>query len=195
MTEQQEAFSLGDNTLKLLSIAGPLLASSLAITHDVGFFVGTGIGFFSFFSLSEHLVFALQSLPFAILPAAVLLYWFGGVWFTFYRIESRDGVALAEETNDTHTVKPDPMQKWRVVSYLKSGASLLFFALIAVANVWFHRYVLAFLMVSLIQTRPPSKRAYFLTTPSRLNFRARTTAVHDRFALPFSLRMRLPLPG
>jgi hypothetical protein len=35
----------------------------------------------------------------------------------------------------------------------------------------------------------------FFTTPSRLNFRARTTAVHDRFALPFSLRMRQPLPG
>jgi hypothetical protein len=149
MTEQKEAFSLGDNTLKLLSIAGPLLASSLAITHDVGFFVGTGIGFFSFFSLSEHLVFALQSLPFAIVPAAALLYWFGGVWFTFYRTGSRDGMALAEETKDTHTVKPDPMKKWRLRSYW-SGVPLLFLALIAVGNGWIRQYVLGFLMVIMI---------------------------------------------
>jgi hypothetical protein len=90
MTDQQEAFSLGDNTLKLLSIAGPLLASSLAITYDVGFFFGTGIAFFSFFSLSEHLVFALLSLPLAAIPpAAVLLTWFVVGWWFNYPKEKR----------------------------------------------------------------------------------------------------------
>lgn len=58
----QESPAIYDNTLKFVTFAGPLLASSLAVTYDVGFFVGIGIGFFSFFSLSEHLVFALQSL-------------------------------------------------------------------------------------------------------------------------------------
>jgi hypothetical protein len=83
MTEQKAAFSLGDNTLKLLSIAGPLLAGSLAITYDVGFFFGTGIAFFSFFSLSEHLVFALQLLPLAAIPPAiVLLMWFAVGWWS-----------------------------------------------------------------------------------------------------------------
>jgi hypothetical protein len=35
----------------------------------------------------------------------------------------------------------------------------------------------------------------FFTMRCGLNFRARATAVHDRFASPFSLRMRLPLFG
>jgi hypothetical protein len=92
---EQESSGLGDNTLKVLTFAGPLLASSLAITYDVGFFVGVGIGFFSFFSLSEHLVFALQSLPFAIPPVAVLLLWFTTGWYG-YRLGRRDGTVSTE---------------------------------------------------------------------------------------------------
>jgi len=93
----QESSGLGDNTLKVLTFAGPLLASSLAITYDVGFFVGIGIGFFSFFSLSEHLVFALQSLPFAIPPVAVLLLWSTTGWYG-YRLRHRDGTVSSEDT-------------------------------------------------------------------------------------------------
>jgi len=58
-------------------------------------------------------------------------------------------MALAEETKDTHTVKPDPMKKWRLRSYW-SGVPLLFLALIAVGNVWIRQYVLGFLMVIMI---------------------------------------------
>jgi hypothetical protein len=64
------------DTLKTLAAAGPLALTTLAVTYDVGFFYGIGIGFFSFFSLAEHLVFALQSIPFFIPPVVVLSSWY-----------------------------------------------------------------------------------------------------------------------
>jgi hypothetical protein len=70
--------------LKTLTVIGPLFVSSLAVCYDVGFFYGLDPRYFTFFSLSEHLVFALQALPFALIPAlwvlsAVLAFWFGDV--------------------------------------------------------------------------------------------------------------------
>ena len=47
----------------------PLLGSALAVTYDVGFFVGVNLHLFSLFSLSEHIVFALEALPPALLIA------------------------------------------------------------------------------------------------------------------------------
>lgn len=105
-----EAFALGDNPLKILTVAGPLFASSLAITYDVGFFAGIGIGFFSFFSLSEHLVFALQSLPFAILPVLILLFWFTTGWYS-YRLGYQDATASDDETKLAKS-KPNSMIRW-----------------------------------------------------------------------------------
>ena len=48
----------------------PLLGSGLAVTYDAGYFAGIGLHFFTFFSLSEHIVFALGILPLAIIGAA-----------------------------------------------------------------------------------------------------------------------------
>src|SRR6266478_1290226 len=62
-------FELRDDWIKVATLVGPLVASSLAIFYDVGFFFGIGTGYFSFFSLAEHLVFALQALPIALLLA------------------------------------------------------------------------------------------------------------------------------
>jgi hypothetical protein len=47
----------------------PLLGSAIAITYDVGYFTGIDISFFSIFSISEHINFALQALPSAVLMA------------------------------------------------------------------------------------------------------------------------------
>jgi hypothetical protein len=49
----------------------PLLGSALAVTYDVGFFSAIGLENFSFFSLGEHIVFALGFFPFALLIAFV----------------------------------------------------------------------------------------------------------------------------
>jgi hypothetical protein len=47
----------------------PLVGSALAVTYDVGFFSAIGLENFSFFSLSEHVVFALGFFPFALFIA------------------------------------------------------------------------------------------------------------------------------
>ena len=45
----------------------PLVAISLGLIFDVGYFFAIGWGMFSLFSLSEHLVFAIPAIPFAFL--------------------------------------------------------------------------------------------------------------------------------
>jgi hypothetical protein len=39
----------------------PLIGSVLALTYDVGYFYGIDINFFTFFSVTEHLVFAIEA--------------------------------------------------------------------------------------------------------------------------------------
>jgi hypothetical protein len=51
----------------------PILATALAIFYDVGYFHGFDINYFSFFTLNEHIVFALQALPYAMLVCAISL--------------------------------------------------------------------------------------------------------------------------
>jgi len=51
----------------------PLLGSALAVAFDVGYSTGLDLRFFTFFSLTEHITFALEALPFAFLWAAVLV--------------------------------------------------------------------------------------------------------------------------
>jgi hypothetical protein len=75
----------GDKKLELAKIAlvvVPIFASSLALCYDVGSFVGLDIRFFSFFSFGEHIVFALQAIPFALpatftLVGVLLVAWWG----------------------------------------------------------------------------------------------------------------------
>jgi hypothetical protein len=51
----------------------PLLGAVIAVTFDVGYFWGVDINYFNFFSLSEHLIFAVQALPFAMILALLIL--------------------------------------------------------------------------------------------------------------------------
>jgi hypothetical protein len=44
----------------------PALASAIALSYDVGCFLMYGVTFMGFFSLTEHLVFALEALPLAL---------------------------------------------------------------------------------------------------------------------------------
>jgi hypothetical protein len=50
----------------------PLIGAALAITYDVGFFYGIGISYFTLFSLSEHILFALQAIPIAFVAALMI---------------------------------------------------------------------------------------------------------------------------
>ncbi|WP_028134352.1 hypothetical protein [Bradyrhizobium japonicum] len=53
--------------LKDAIVIVPLLGTALAITYDVGFFGGIGLPYFTMFTLSEHIVFALEAVPFVII--------------------------------------------------------------------------------------------------------------------------------
>lgn len=51
----------------------PLIGSTLALTFDAGYFWGLDINFFTIFSLSEHVVFALQVMPLAFIATMIFL--------------------------------------------------------------------------------------------------------------------------
>jgi len=57
----------------------PLLGAGIALTFDVGYFYAIDISFFTLFSLSEHIVFAIQAFPIALLVLIALsvfvLFW------------------------------------------------------------------------------------------------------------------------
>jgi hypothetical protein len=55
----------------------PVLGSAVAVIYDVGLFYGLDISFFAFFSIGEHLLFALEALPVTFVIAVVVI-WFVG---------------------------------------------------------------------------------------------------------------------
>jgi hypothetical protein len=56
-----------------LAVKGSALASLFAFAYVVGYFYAYDITWFSFFTLTEHLVFALRSIPVALVASVVLI--------------------------------------------------------------------------------------------------------------------------
>jgi hypothetical protein len=82
-------------SLAQLSTLSPYLsfvAMLLSLSFDVGYFTGSDINFYSFFSLSEHIMFAVQVLP------SVLVGIFVGV-FVFLPMLERSGNKIGENLN------------------------------------------------------------------------------------------------
>jgi hypothetical protein len=69
----REATMNQDWQLKDLIAVVPLLASAFAFAYVVGYFLAFDIAWFPFFSLSEHVVFAIRALPVAIAALVILL--------------------------------------------------------------------------------------------------------------------------
>src|ERR1700741_672755 len=68
--------------VKDLLFALPIYGAALAITYDVGYFYGLDMGYFTMFSLAEHLVFAMQAIPFSlafslVIPAGIVSFELG----------------------------------------------------------------------------------------------------------------------
>jgi hypothetical protein len=56
--------------------AVPILGTSAAVLFDVGYFWGAGaINYFTFFSLTEHITFAIEALPYAIFILVANFFW------------------------------------------------------------------------------------------------------------------------
>ena len=90
------AFDLKEDGLKLLTVVTPVFATSIAVIYDVGFFFGLDIGFFTFFTFSEHLVFALQAIPFALPAALGILGFIVTTWWGYHKV-IRDGEEAGEK--------------------------------------------------------------------------------------------------
>jgi hypothetical protein len=50
----------------------PLLGAAVAITFDIGYFAALNVSFFTIFSLSEHILFAIEAFPVAVMCLLVL---------------------------------------------------------------------------------------------------------------------------
>jgi hypothetical protein len=70
---KEEVKAVGEWALKDALILIPFLASALALTWEVGFFVRIKGGAFGLFSISEHLTFALQAVPIALLFTVLIV--------------------------------------------------------------------------------------------------------------------------
>src|SRR4051794_5219160 len=58
---------------KEMFVVLPIIGSTIAITYDVGYFFALDINFFTVFTISEHITFALEVLPLAILASIILI--------------------------------------------------------------------------------------------------------------------------
>jgi hypothetical protein len=108
-------------TTKDMVIAIPLFGSGLALAWEVGYFLRIRGGAFNMFSVAEHLSFALQALPFAILAVA-----FGAV--VFFR-------GFIPRVPETTSIK----------ARLKSIAPLLLIALLIMIVTYLNHKMLAFI--------------------------------------------------
>jgi hypothetical protein len=56
-----------------LTAAVPVIATSFAFAFNVGYFTAIDIGWFSIFSLQEHVVFALRAIPIAVVALVLFV--------------------------------------------------------------------------------------------------------------------------
>ena len=61
------------SNLKDIAFLLPVMGSAVAVSYDVGYFWALDIKMFTMFSLTEHIVFALEALPIAIIGSLVLV--------------------------------------------------------------------------------------------------------------------------
>jgi hypothetical protein len=57
---------------KNLAVLLPVFGTAICVTFDVGYFWGIDINFFTAFSLSEHIVFAIQAVPIAVVAMTLV---------------------------------------------------------------------------------------------------------------------------
>jgi hypothetical protein len=117
--------------LKTLAVIGPVFASALAVLYDVGFFTGINIDFFTFFTLSEHLLFALQAIPYAAFAAYSISGFFIGSWVGNRGTNKLIADLKAEPDFERRQAMAAPFLK-RAESYSKQrpyiGGAMLFMA-------------------------------------------------------------------
>jgi len=80
------------SVVKTLATTIPILSGMTALTYDVGFFYGVQISYFTFFTLTEHLAFAIQAIPSAFLFA----FWVVSAIITNRYMENKEATQISE---------------------------------------------------------------------------------------------------
>jgi hypothetical protein len=138
---KQFAFS----NLKELAVLVPVFGTAIAITYDVGFFWGLDINYFTLFSLTEHIVFAIEALPVALGLSFVLT-----VLFVAYKAADQRGNEKTER--ETSTLNPQQKYEW-----LQQGAARvrrtswpwIAFTLALICFAWVSRTLLSLLVFTI----------------------------------------------
>ena len=109
-----------NDSIKAFGVYAPLLASTMAISFDVGYFSGLGISYFTIFSLTEHLLFAIEALPIAMLVAAIVIGFFVYTQFLLSK-NARElasfndkikGMGLPELREELNSLRASLRKKW-----------------------------------------------------------------------------------
>ena len=93
------------SSLREVAVLVPVIGTSIAITYDVGFFWGLDIKYFTLFSLTEHLVFAMEALPIALGLSFII----GLLFAAFKALGQRDDEKTERETS---TLNPQQKLEW-----------------------------------------------------------------------------------
>jgi len=136
----------------------PVLAAILALGFDVGFFYAINISFFTLFSLSEHILFALQALPVAMIFLFAVTMVLGGTNFIV----------------KSHQPTSSPVVSSRGLKII----ALIFFILLTIALLAFLIYVIYIGVVS----NPPSALTLVILPLALL-----TLAVEPKFKVIYYL--------
>ncbi|GIQ76213.1 hypothetical protein [Bradyrhizobium sp. RD5-C2] len=119
---------MADTTAKDFLLVLPVIGTAVAVTFDVGYLHGIDINYFTLFSVSEHVAFALEALPFAISIVILLTIVPLGLDYMRKRRSQRGSIAAATSKEAGK----------RRIRFYKDGF-FWFFLLIAlwnVADVW-----------------------------------------------------------
>ena len=101
-------------SLKEYLIFAPAIGVALAMVFDVGYFYGLNSGFFSAFSLSEHILFAVYALPIA----AFFLVGAAIEWAVLVRFDSRAAERMAGLSEaEAAKVRGKEIRKRRNISF------------------------------------------------------------------------------
>jgi hypothetical protein len=102
---------------KDIALLIPVMGSAVAMTYDSGYFWGLDIKMFTMFSFSEHVVFALEALPVAILASIIL-----AGFIIFGEIGSRRGFESAKRER----LSPEAIKR---IQYERHALYVAFFSL------------------------------------------------------------------
>ena len=127
------------SSLKEFAVLVPVFGTAIAITYDVGFFWGLDINFFTLFSLTEHIVFAIEALPLALGLSFIL---------TVSFVVSRATDQREEEKTERETSTLDPQQKYewyhqRAVRARRASWPWIAFTLAFIYFAWASRHLLS----------------------------------------------------